>query len=201
VIDLYTFGTPNGRKVSIMLEEVGLPYTVHVVDISTGDQFTPEYQAINPNGKIPAIVDSETGLTIFESGAILIYLAEKTDKLLPTDLKLRFEVLQWLMFQMGGIGPMFGQLNHFKRFADEQIPYAINRYTREVLRLYAVLNRQLASRPYLAGDYSIADVAVFPWVDIYGFQGIYMDDFPHVQRWHMKISERPAVQRGLKVPA
>lgn len=201
MIDLYTFTTPNGRKASIMLEEVELPYTVHVIDITKGDQFTPEYIAINPNSKIPAIVDQDTGMTVFESGAILIYLAEKAGKLLPTESVKRFQVLEWLMFQMGGVGPMFGQLNHFKRFAPEKIPYAIDRYEKETLRLYSVMDNQLAANEYLAGDYSIADVATFPWVAAYPFQGLTLDHHPHLKRWYETLSVRPAVEKGMKVPA
>lgn len=200
MIDLYTFTTPNGRKASIMLEEVELPYTVHVIDISQGDQFQPEYVAINPNSKIPAIVDQDTGITVFESGAILIYLAEKTGKLLPTDTAKRFQVLEWLMLQMGGVGPMFGQLNHFKRYAPEKIPYAIERYEKETLRLYSVLNQQLAANEFLCGEYSIADVATFPWVAVYRFQGLTLDNHPHLQRWHDTIRDRPAVVKGMNIP-
>jgi GST-like protein len=201
MIDLYTFTTPNGRKVSIMLEEVELPYTVHNIDITKGEQFTPEFVAINPNSKIPAIVDRETDITIFESGAILIYLAEKTDKLMPTDTKERFQVLSWLMLQMGSIGPMFGQLNHFKKFAPEKIPYAIERYEKETLRLYSVLDKQLEKRDYICGDYSIADIATYPWVAIYEWQGLTLDSHPNLQRWVETMQQRPAVQRGMAVPS
>ncbi len=200
MIDLYTFTTPNGRKASIMLEEVSLPYTVHKIDISKGDQFRPEFVAINPNAKIPAIVDPESGITVFESGAILVYLAEKTGKFLPTETKARSQVMQWLMFQMGGVGPMFGQLNHFKRFAPEQILYAIERYTKETLRLYGVLDQQLSSHEFIAGDYSIADMATYPWVAIYNFQGLTLDEHPHLKRWVETLKQRPAVQRGMSVP-
>jgi GSH-dependent disulfide-bond oxidoreductase len=200
MIDLYTFTTPNGRKASIMLEEVGLPYAVHVIDIRKDDQFTPEFVAINPNSKIPAIVDQEAGITVFESGAILIYLAEKVGQLLPSDTKARFNVLQWLMFQMGSVGPMFGQLNHFRRFAPEQIPYAIARYEKETLRLYSVLDRQLSDQEFVCGDYSIADIAIFPWVAIYEFQGLTLDAHPHLKRWVETMQTRPAVQRGMQVP-
>jgi GST-like protein len=199
-IDLYTFTTPNGRKVSIMLEEVALPYQVHVIDITKGDQFTPEFVAINPNSKIPAIVDRDAGMTVFESGAILIYLAEKAGKLLPAEQKRRFQVLEWLMFQMASVGPMFGQLNHFKRFAPEQIPYAIDRYEKETLRLYGVLDRQLADKEFICTDYSIADIATFPWVASYEFQGLTLDEHPHLKRWFEAIGQRPAVQRGMAVP-
>ena len=201
MIDLYTFTTPNGRKASIMLEEVELPYNVHVIDIRKDDQFTPEYLAINPNSKIPAIVDQDAGITVFESGAILIYLAEKTGKLMPTETKARFNVLQWLMFQMGSVGPMFGQLNHFKKFAPEKSPYAINRYETETLRLYGVLDKQLQSQEYVCGDYSIADIAIYPWVAVYNFQGLTLDEHPNLKRWTAAIAQRPAVQRGMAVPA
>ena len=200
MIDLYTFTTPNGRKASVMLEEVGLPYNVHKIDITKDEQFTPEYVAINPNSKIPAIVDQETGITVFESGAILIYLAEKTGKLLPTEQKQRFVVLEWLMFQMASIGPMFGQLNHFRRFAPEKIEYAIARYEKETLRLYGVLDRQLANREFICGEYSIADIATYPWVAIYEFQGLTLDKHPNLKRWVETIGQRPAVQQGMAVP-
>lgn len=200
MIDLYTFTTPNGRKASVMLEEVELPYNVHVIDITKNDQFTPEYVAINPNSKIPAIVDQDTGITVFESGAILIYLAEKTGKLLPSDQKKRFQVLEWLMLQMGSVGPMFGQLNHFKKFAPEKIPYAIERYEKETLRLYGVLDKQLSNNEYLCDDYSIADIATYPWVAVYEFQGLTLDNHPNLKRWVETMQQRPAVQRGMNVP-
>jgi GST-like protein len=201
MIDLYTFTTPNGRKASIMLEEVELPYNVHKIDITKGDQFTPEFVAINPNSKIPAIVDQDTGITVFESGAILIYLAEKTGKLLPTNSKERFQVLSWLMLQMGSVGPMFGQLNHFKKFAPEKIPYAIERYEKETLRLYSVLEGQLAEREFICGDYSIADIATYPWVAIHEWQGLTLDSHPNLKRWVETMQQRPAVQGGMAVPA
>lgn len=201
MIDLYTFSTPNGRKVSIMLEEVGLPYNVRKIDITKGEQFAPEFVAINPNSKIPAIIDRDADITVFESGAILTYLAEKTGQFLPADQKGRFQVIEWLMFQMGSVGPMFGQLNHFKRFAPEQIPYAIERYTKETLRLYGVLDTQLADREFLCGDYSIADIATFPWVAIYKFQGLTLDEYPNLKRWVESLQQRPAVGRGMAVPA
>nr|WP_322715146.1 glutathione binding-like protein [Nostoc sp. ChiSLP03a]MDZ8216461.1 glutathione S-transferase N-terminal domain-containing protein [Nostoc sp. ChiSLP03a] len=200
MIDLYTFTTPNGRKASVMLEEIELPYDVHKIDITTQQQFTPEYIAINPNSKIPAIVDQETGIKVFESGAILIYLAEKTGKLLPTQQKSRFQVLEWLMFQMGGVGPMFGQLNHFKRFAPEKVPYAIERYEKETLRIYGVLDKQLQDNEFICGDYSIADIATYPWVAIYEFQGLTLDNYPNLKRWVDMVQQRPAVQRGMQVP-
>ena len=200
MIDLYTFTTPNGRKASIMLEEVELPYNVHKIDITKNEQFTPEFVAINPNSKIPAIVDQDTGITVFESGAILIYLAKKTGKFLPTNDKEHFQVLSWLMLQMGSVGPMLGQLNHFKKFAPEKIPYAIERYQKETLRLYSVLDTQLAEREFLCGDYSIADIATYPWIAIYEWQGLTLDSHPHLKRWVETIQQRPAVERGMAVP-
>jgi GST-like protein len=204
MIDLYTWTTPNGRKASIMLEEVGLPYDVHPIDISRGDQFKPEFVAVNPNSKIPAIVDREgpdgKPLPVFESGAILIYLAEKTGKLLSAEPRARMTAIEWLMFQMGGIGPMFGQAHHFRRFAPEQIPYAIERYTTEAARLYAVLDKRLGEAEYLAGDYSIADIATYPWVARWEWQGVALESYPNVKRWFAAIGTRPAVQRGMAVP-
>jgi GSH-dependent disulfide-bond oxidoreductase len=204
-IDLYTWSTPNGRKVSVMLEECGLPYSVHKIDIGKGDQFKPEFGAINPNSKIPAIVDPDgpggQKLPLFESGAILIYLADKTGKFLPTDARQKYLVLQWLMFQMGGVGPMFGQAHHFMRFAPEKIPYGIERYGKETRRLYAVMDRRLGEAAYLAGDaYSIADIATYPWVARYEYHQVNLADFPNVKRWFDGIGARPAVQRGMAVP-
>ena len=204
-IDLYTWGTPNGRKVSVMLEECGLPYTVHKIDISKNDQFTPKYVAINPNSKIPAIVDPDgpkgKKLTLFESGAILIYLAEKTGKFLTKDPIDRYIVLQWLMFQMGGVGPMFGQAHHFMRAAKEQIPYGIERYGNEAKRLYGVMDKRLGEAKYLAGgDYSIADIATYPWVARHEWHRVALEDFPNVKRWYDAIGARPAVARGMAVP-
>jgi GST-like protein len=201
MIDLYTFTTPNGRKASIMLEEVELPYNVHKIDITKNNQFSPEYVAINPNSKIPAIVDSDTDITVFESGAILMYLAEKTGKFLPPDQKKRYLVIEWLMLQMGSVGPMFGQLNHFKKFAPEKIEYAIARYEKETLRLYSVLDSQLKDNEYICGDYSIADIATYPWVAVYEFQGLTLDNHPNLKRWVETVQQRPAVQRGMNVPA
>ncbi|MDF5725535.1 MAG: glutathione S-transferase N-terminal domain-containing protein [Rhizonema sp. PD37] len=200
MIDLYTFTTPNGRKASIMLEEVGLSYKVHKIDITKNEQFTPEYLAINPNSKIPSIIDQDTGITVFESGAILIYLAEKTGQFLPSDQKGRFQVIEWLMFQMGGVGPMFGQLNHFKKFASEKIPYAIERYEKETLRLYSVLDKQLADKEFICGDYSIADIATYPWLAVHEFQGLTLDNHPNLKRWVETMQQRPPVQRGMQVP-
>ena len=205
MIDLYTWSTSNGRKASIMLEELGADYTVHPIHIGKGDQFTPEYLAINPNGKIPAIVDSDgpggAPIAVFESGAILIYLAEKHGRFLPTEPVARMEVIQWLMFQMGGIGPMFGQVHHFLRAAKEQVPYGIERYGTEVRRLYGVLDRRLDGRDHLAGDgYSIADIATWPWVFRREWQQIDLADFPNVKRWFDAVGSRPAVERGMQIP-
>jgi len=204
MIDLYTWGTPNGRKVSIMLEETGLPYRVHKIDISKNEQFKPEFIALNPNSKIPAIVDPEgpggKPLPLFESGAILIYLAEKTGKLLAKDPAARYTTLQWLMFQMGGVGPMFGQVHHFLRAAPEPVPYAIERYGKETRRLYGVLDAHLGKTDFLAGDYSIADVATYPWVARHEWHKVSLGDFLNVERWYKAISARPAVVRGMQVP-
>lgn len=205
MIDLYTWGTPNGRKVSIMLEETGLPYRVHTVDITKDEQFAPDFLAISPNNKIPAIVDQDgpegQPLSLFESGAILFYLAEKTGQLLPSDPRGRYVTMQWLMFQMGGVGPMLGQAHHFRRFAKEQIPYAIDRYTNETRRLYGVIDRRLGESRWLAGDdYSIADIATYPWIMRHEWQGVDLAEFPNVARWAQAMGERPAVQRGMAVP-
>jgi GST-like protein len=201
VIDLYTAATPNGHKVSIALEELELPYTLKVLDLSKGEQKLPEFLAINPNGRIPAIVDRDAGdFAVFESGACLIYLAEKTGKLLPTDVKGRSRVMQWLMFQMGGIGPMMGQANVFFRYFPEKIQPAIDRYQGESKRLFKVLDTHLQHHEYLAGDYSIADVANWAWVRTHRWSGVEVDDMPHLQRWLELIRLRPAVQRGLQAP-
>jgi GST-like protein len=205
MIDLYTWTTPNGRKVSIMLEELGVPYNVHAINIGKNDQFTPDFIAINPNSKIPAIVDSEgpdgKPIPLMESGAILIYLAEKTGKLLPADARRRSVALQWLMFQMGGVGPMFGQVHHFLRAAKEEVPYAIERYTKETQRLYGVLDARLKGREYLADEYSIADIATYPWVARFEWHKTRLEDFPNVKRWFDAISARSAVMRGMNVPS
>ena len=202
MIDFYTWGTPNGRKVSILLEETGLPYRVHPVDISQGQQHDPAYLAINPNGKIPALVDSDgpgdKPITVFESGAIMIYLAEKTGTFLPAEA--RYEVLQWLLWQMGGFGPILGQTHYFRRMAKEQVPHAIERFTAETRRLYGVLERRLAEAEYVAGPYSIADMALYPWATRHEWQMIDLADFPHVKRWYDALSARPAVQKGMAVP-
>lgn len=201
MIDLYTFTTPNGRKASIMLEELAIDYKVHKIDITKGEQFTPEYIAINPNSKIPAIVDGDAKITVFESGAILIYLAEKTGKFLPTETKQRFQVIEWLMFQMGSVGPMFGQYNHFNRYAPEKIPYAIERYRKETLRLYDVLDKQLTQKEFICEDYSIADMATYPWVAAYELMGLTLDRHSNLKRWVETMQQRPAVQKGMEVPA
>ena len=203
MIDLYTWISPNGRKVSIALEELGLPYTVKLVNLDKDEQFKPEYLAINPNNKIPAIVDLDVpgGLTVFESGAILIYLAEKTGRLLPSDSVRKAEVMQWLMFQMGGAGPMFGQLHFFANRASQKVPMAIERYRNETARLLGVLNKHLSSRDYVAREYSIADIALYPWVEKIrlGFPELY-GSLPGVVQWLTRVGARPAVQRGMNVP-
>jgi len=205
MIDLYTWGTSNGRKASIMLEECGLPYRVHPIDIGKGDQFKPEFVAINPNSKIPAIIEPDgpegKPFTLFESGAILVYLAGKTGRFLPASVSGKYIALQWLMFQMGGIGPIFGQVHHFLRSAKEKVPYAIERYTTENRRLYGVLDKRLGEAPFLAVEYSIADIATFPWVLRHEWQQVDLAQYPNVKRWFDTIHARPAVQRGIRVPA
>jgi GSH-dependent disulfide-bond oxidoreductase len=205
MIDVYSWATPNGHKVHIMLEECGLPYTVHAVDIGAGDQFKPEFLAISPNNKIPAITDSDgpdgRRISLFESGAILVYLAGKTGRFLPKDVRGKYDALQWLMFQMGGVGPMFGQTHHFRNYAPEKIEYAINRYTNEARRLYGVMDKHLGRVEYFAREYSIADIAIFPWTRSHANQGVDLDDFPNIKRWYSAIDARPAVQRGVKVLA
>jgi GSH-dependent disulfide-bond oxidoreductase len=203
MIQLYTAGTPNGKKISIYLEEAALPYKVHRVDLGKQDQFKPDFLAISPNNKIPAIIDQDgpggAALPVFESGAILIYLGEKTGKLLPQEPRARSQAVQWLMFQMGGIGPMFGQNYHFQKAAPEKLPYAITRYVDETRRLFGVMDRRLAEAPYLAGDYSVADIAAFPWVTG-DWHGVSRAEFPNLSRWHDAIAARPAVQRGMQIP-
>jgi GST-like protein len=205
MIDLYTSPTPNGFKVSIMLEETALPYTVIPIDINKGDQFDSEYLKLNPNNKIPTIVDSDgpdgVPYSVFESGAILMYLAEKSGLLMPADRTCHYRVVQWLMFQMGSIGPMLGQAHHFRRYAPEPITYAIDRYTNEARRLYRVMDRRLGEAEYLAGEYSVADIACFPWIRPYRRQGQDLEDYPNLKRWFDAIDNRPAVQRGLQVPS
>ena len=208
-IQLYTWGTPNGRKISIALEELGLPYEVRAVNITKDEQFDPAFLKISPNNKIPAIVDPDgpdgpdgSEIALFETGAILLYLAEKTGKLLPTDARERWSAQQWLMWQMGGFGPMLGQAHHFLRFAPEDVPYAKTRYSNEARRLYGVLDTRLEQAPYLAGDsYSVADIATFPWAARHPWQQIALEDFPAVKRWYDELAARPAVERGMAVPA
>jgi glutathione S-transferase len=200
--DLYTSPTPNGWKVSIALEELELPYEVKPIRLDQMEQKKPEFLAINPNGRIPALVDRDADdFAIFESGAILVYLAEKTGRLLPTDAKGRSQVMQWLMFQMAGVGPMQGQSNVFFRYAPEKIQYAIDRYQNETKRLYGVLDAQLAKSDFLAGDYSIADIATWPWVSIHAWAGVEIEDLPHLQAWNERVGSREAVVRGRAVPA
>jgi glutathione S-transferase/GST-like protein len=201
MIELLTAGTPNGRKVSVALEEMGLPYTVRAIDLGKNEQKEPWFLALNPNGRIPVIIDHDNGdFPVFESGAILLYLAEKSGKLLPTDAKARSIALQWLMFQMGGIGPMMGQANVFNRYAPERIPYAMDRYTRECRRLFEVLERRLGEVEYLAGEYSIADIANWCWVSTYAWGSLDISGLPALQRWLDAIAARPAVQRGNAMP-
>ncbi len=201
MIELYTAATPNGQKISIALEELGLPYRVHALSFDRKEQKAPEYLKINPNGRIPAIVDTDNdNFAVFESGAILLYLAEKTGRLMPTDARGRSTVIQWLMFQMGGVGPMQGQANVFFRYFPEKLQGAIDRYQNETRRLYEVLDTRLGEVEYLAGDYSIADIATYPWVRIHDWSGVAVDGLPHLQRWMDALAARPAVQRGLQVP-
>ncbi|MEX1108229.1 MAG: glutathione S-transferase N-terminal domain-containing protein [Dongiaceae bacterium] len=203
MIDLYTWPTPNGHKIHIMLEEIGMPYKVIPIDIGRGDQFKPDFLKISPNNKMPALVDPDgpdgKPISVFESGAILIYLAEKSGMLLPASPRERYDVLQWLMFQMGGIGPMLGQAHHFHVYAPEKIPYAIERYSNEANRLYGVLDRRLADREFVANEYSIADIAIWPWLRSWERQGVNLPDFKNVQRWFDQIAARPAVKRGIEV--
>ncbi len=206
MIELYYWTTPNGHKITIFLEEAGLPYRVVPVNIGKGEQFRPEFLAISPNNRIPAIVDTTPAdgngpLSVFESGAILLYLAEKSGKFLPADLRGRSEVLQWLFWQMGGLGPMAGQNHHFSAYAPEKIPYAITRYVNETNRLYGVLNKRLADRPFIAGAYSIADMACYPWIVPYERQQQKLEDFPYLKRWFETIRARPAVARAYALAA
>ncbi len=205
MIDCYTWKTSNGRKVTVMLEECGLEYELHPIDITRDEQFAPEFLAINPNGKIPAIVDrggpGGKPYTVIESGAILMYLADKTGQFLPAETAARYEAVQWLMFQMGGVGPMFGQVHHFKRAAKERVPYAIDRYYNECRRLYGVLDGRLGGRPFLAGEeVSVADFATVPWVFRHDWQEVDLADFPNVRRWYDALMERPALRRGMDLP-
>ena len=201
MIDLYYWPTPNGLKITVLLREIGLEYRLYPINIGKGDQFDPEFLSVSPNNRIPAIVDHEPegggdSISVFESGAILLYLAEKYDQFLPTDQRLRVQAIEWLMWQMGGLGPMLGQNHHFNRYAPEDVPYAIKRYSDETLRLYAVLNRRLIDRDYIAGSYSIADIAVYPWVNRYEWHKTDIDRFPEVKRWYQNILERSCVVRA-----
>ncbi|VFR16395.1 Glutathione S-transferase [plant metagenome] len=201
MIDLYYWTTPNGHKITLFLEETGLPYTLHPINIGKGEQFAPEFLAIAPNNRIPAIVDNDPAdgqapIPLFESGAILLYLAEKTHQFIPTDPRGRADVLQWLFWQMGGLGPMAGQNHHFSQYAPEKLPYAVDRYVRETNRLYGVLDKRLADREFIAGDYSIADMASYPWIVPHQKQGQDLDDFPHLKRWFEAIKARPATVRA-----
>ena len=198
--DLYTWGTPNGRKVSIMLEELELPYEVHTINITKDEQFAPEFLKISPNNKIPALVDRDEGVSLMESGAILIYLADKTKKFLPESGMRRYEVLQWLMMQMGSVGPMLGQTHHFVRFNKGKAPYAEARYAKENARIYNVLEHRLSGSQYLAGTYSIADIATWPWISRFEWQEMNFVDYPNLKRWYTEIAERPATIRGYDVP-
>jgi GST-like protein len=200
VIDLYTWTTPNGRKASIALEELAIPYEAHAIDISKDEQFAPDFLKISPNNRIPAIVDRDNNFSLMESGAILIYLAEKAGKLLPKDPQKRFRVIEWLMWQMGGPGPMLGQVHHFVKYNKGKAPYAEERYLKEAHRLYSVLDKRLATREYVADDYSIADIAIWPWISRFEWQTIDLNQYPNVKRWYVAIANRPAVQKGYQVP-
>ncbi|HEX9444053.1 MAG TPA: glutathione S-transferase N-terminal domain-containing protein [Candidatus Binatia bacterium] len=204
MIDLYTWITPNGRKISIMLEETGLPYEVHPVNLGKDEQFQPEFLTISPNNKIPAIVDRDgpggKPYSLFESGAILMYLAEKSGRLMPKDAGPRYQVVQWLMFQMGGVGPMIGQAHYFLRHSPEQEKFGPERFLKEVARIYGVMDRRLGESPFLAGEYSIADIATYPWIARYEAHRTRLEDFPNVKRWYDAVGARPAVQRGMQIP-
>jgi GST-like protein len=199
MIELYTWSTPNGLKVSIMLEEVGLPYRVHPIDLGKDEQFQASFLKISPNNKIPAIVDTDNGLHLMESGAILLYLAEKTGRLWPQEFPAKWRVVEWLMWQMGGPGPFLGQVHHFLKFNPGKAPYAEERYTKEARRLWRVLDRRLGEAAYVAGEYSIADIAIWPWIARFGWQPVDFADHPNVKRWYLAIAERPAVERGYDV--
>ncbi|MFZ4807971.1 MAG: glutathione S-transferase family protein [Hyphomicrobiaceae bacterium] len=200
MIDFYTWSTPNGRKVSIMLEEVGLPYTVHAIDINKNEQFQPHFLKVSPNNRIPAIVDTDTGQTLFESGAILMYLADKTGRFWPKSGEAHWRTVEWLMWQMGGFGPMLGQVHHFVKYNAGKAPYAEERFAKEGYRLYGVLDRRLAISEYVAGDYTIADMAIWPWASRFEWQGVNLAEYPNVLRWYRAIAARPAVQKGYHVP-
>ena len=198
MIDLYTWTTPNGRKASIMLEEIGLPYKVHAIDISKDEQFAPDFLKIAPNNRIPAITDSDTGISLMESGAILIYLADKTGKLLPKSGNERYKVIEWLMWQMGGPGPMLGQVHHFVKYNPGKAPYAEERYLKEAARLYKVLNTQLEGKDFICGDYSIADIATWPWISRFEWQTMELNNYPNVKRWYTTMAARPAVKKATR---
>ncbi len=200
MIDLYTWTTPNGRKVSIALEEMGLEYKAHSINIGEGEQHAPDFLKISPNNKIPAIVDSDTGQTLMETGAILLYLAEKTGRFMPTDPAGRWQAMEWLMWQMGGFGPFLGQVHHFVHYNRGKAPYAEERFNKEAARLYKVLNTRLANRDFMAGDYSIVDMAIWPWASRFEWQEIDLNEFPNVRDWYLRIADRPAVQAGYQVP-
>jgi GST-like protein len=200
VIDLYTWTTPNGRKASILLEELGLPYEVHPVDISKDEQFKPEFLKIAPNNRIPAIYDRDTGISLMESGALMIYLADKAGKLLPKEGEARYRTIEWLMWQMGGPGPMLGQVHHFVKYNPGKAPYAEERYLKEAHRLYGVLNRRLEGREFVADNYSIADIAIWPWISRFDWQTVDLNQYPNVKRWYVTIANRPAVRKGYDVP-
>jgi GST-like protein len=200
MIDLYTWTTPNGRKISIFLEELGLPYQVHAIDIGKGEQFAPEFLKLSPNNKIPAIVDRESGVAFMESGAILLYLADKTGRFLPKEGEPRYRTIEWLMWQMGGIGPFLGQAHHFLHYNKGKAPYAEERFAKEAHRLYSVLDRRLEGRQFVVDDYSIADIAIWPWISRFAWQEIDLGAFPNVRRWYLEIAARPSVQKGYHVP-
>ena len=201
MIDLYTWTTPNGRKASIALEELGIAYTAHPVDINKKQQFDDAFLEISPNNKIPAIVDHDNGMKLMESGAILIYLADKTGKLLPASGTGRYRALEWLMWQMGGPGPMFGQLHYYHKFNKGTVPQAEERFMKETRRLYSVLDKRLSGRQFVADDYTVADIAIWPWVSRFEWQSVKLQDYPNVLRWYVAIAKRPAVQRGYKIPS
>jgi GST-like protein len=200
MIDLYTWTTPNGRKVSIMLEELGVEYKAHAINIGAGEQQAPEFLAISPNNKIPAIVDNDNGTVLMESGAILLYLADKYQKFMPTDAASRWRAMEWLMWQMGGIGPFLGQVHHFVHYNPGKAPYAEERFSKEAHRLYSVLNTRLAGRDYMVDEYSIVDMATWPWISRFEWQKMDLNLYPNVRDWYVRIAERPAVQRGYHVP-
>jgi len=200
MIDLYTWTTPNGRKASIALEELGLPYSAHAIDIGRDEQFLPDFLRISPNNKIPAMVDHDTGVALMESGAILVYLADKTGRLLPREGEARYRVLEWLMWQMGGVGPMLGQAHHFLHFNKGKAPYAEERFRNEARRLYGVLDKRLTGREFVANAFSIADIAIWPWITRFEWQEVDLNDFPDVKRWYLAMAARPAFQKGFHVP-